>query len=99
MTLGKLIKLLVPPLGNNSVCVKEILGVCRKALCQDKSKLTKERDRLGSTIFSADETPLAASNGLLLSLAEIDVSEKLISPGLDEEVWSVSPSLHLLSHL
>lgn len=60
MTLGKLIKLLVPLLGNNSVCVKEILGVCKKALFQDKYKLTKERDRLGSTVFSADETTLCS---------------------------------------
>lgn len=43
MTLGKLIKLLVPPLGHNSVCVKEILGVHRKVLCENKYKLNKEK--------------------------------------------------------
>lgn len=41
MTLGKLIKLLVPPLGHNSVCVKEILRVYRKVLCE-KYKLNRE---------------------------------------------------------
>lgn len=43
MTLGKLIKLLVPPLGHNSVCVKEILRVYREVLCEKKNKLSKEK--------------------------------------------------------
>lgn len=83
MTLGKLIKLLVPPLGHNSVCVKEILGVCRKALCQDKYKLTKERDSLSSAVFSADEIPYPASNDLFSSFPEMDASEELISESID----------------
>lgn len=40
MTLGKLIKLLMPPLGHNSVVLKKSL-VGKKVLCEKKYKLNK----------------------------------------------------------
>lgn len=47
MTLGKLIKLLVLPLGHNSACVKKkSVRVYRKVLGEKKYKLNREKIRM-----------------------------------------------------